>query len=181
MLLNSVPQSACLPDRCLRKSSKDPSNQSCRPHKLVDNRTAVMRILPQTQSLKTLIKVLYANTSSLNFCRKHRIAPPAMTGHPDFERCVRVYENQLEQYIPFLTSMFLCAIFVNGNLAGEVNIGTKQTCQDWHLFCRLYSLFSFSVFSSASFVSPFLGLVLPSPCPFLVCYTGLYRLSMFST
>lgn len=54
--------------------------------------------------------------------RKHKIPPPAMTGHPDFERCVRVYENQLEQYIPFLASMFLCAVFVNGNLAGILGL-----------------------------------------------------------
>eukprot|EP00243_Klebsormidium_subtile_P003124 TRINITY_DN16286_c0_g1_i1.p1 TRINITY_DN16286_c0_g1~~TRINITY_DN16286_c0_g1_i1.p1 ORF type:complete len:125 (-),score=13.01 TRINITY_DN16286_c0_g1_i1:325-699(-) len=53
---------------------------------------------------------------------KHKIFPPAMSGHPDFDRCVRVYENQLEQYIPFLASMFLCAIFINGNLAGILGL-----------------------------------------------------------
>lgn len=52
-----------------------------------------------------------------------------MTGHPDFERCVRVYENQLEQYIPFIVSMFLTAVFVNGNLAGKWFL---QPSLEWH-------------------------------------------------
>jgi glutathione S-transferase len=41
---------------------------------------------------------------------KHKIAAPAMTGHPDFERAVRVQANTLENLVPFLVCLWLCAI-----------------------------------------------------------------------
>ena len=41
---------------------------------------------------------------------KHNIVAPAMTGHPDFERANRVQANTLENLVPFLVSLWLCAI-----------------------------------------------------------------------
>lgn len=42
---------------------------------------------------------------------RYKIAAPAMTGNPDFERVVRVQANTLEQLVPFLVALWLCALF----------------------------------------------------------------------
>jgi len=42
---------------------------------------------------------------------KYGVAAPAMTGQPDFERMVRVQANTLEQLVPFLVGLWLCALF----------------------------------------------------------------------
>ncbi len=44
---------------------------------------------------------------------RHGIPAPAMTGHPDFERRLRVQENTLEQLIVFLPGLFLFAHFAS--------------------------------------------------------------------
>ncbi len=44
---------------------------------------------------------------------KHKIDAPAMTGHPEFERAVRVQMNTLEWIIVFLPAMWLCAAYVH--------------------------------------------------------------------
>jgi len=41
---------------------------------------------------------------------RHGIKAPAMSGHPEFERAVRVQMNTLEQLVPFLASLWLCAL-----------------------------------------------------------------------
>jgi uncharacterized membrane protein YecN with MAPEG domain len=45
--------------------------------------------------------------------RKHKIDAPAMTGHPELERAVRVQMNTLEWLVIFLPAMWLCAAYVN--------------------------------------------------------------------
>ena len=42
---------------------------------------------------------------------RHRIAAPAMSGHPDFERAGRIHMNTLEHLVPFLVALWMCAIF----------------------------------------------------------------------
>lgn len=42
---------------------------------------------------------------------RHHISPPAMTGAPAFENACRVHGNTLEQLVPFLASLWMCAIF----------------------------------------------------------------------
>jgi glutathione S-transferase len=42
---------------------------------------------------------------------RHGIAPPAMAGAPEFERVLRVHSNTLEQLVPFLVALWMCAIF----------------------------------------------------------------------
>jgi len=44
---------------------------------------------------------------------KHKIAAPAMTGHPEFERAVRVQANTLEQLVPFLVALWLAALYLH--------------------------------------------------------------------
>jgi glutathione S-transferase len=44
---------------------------------------------------------------------KYKIAPPQMSGNPDFERVVRVQQNTVEQLILFLPSLWLFAQFIS--------------------------------------------------------------------
>lgn len=48
---------------------------------------------------------------------KLKIAAPAITGHPDFERTYRVQMNTLEQLIIFIPSMLCFATFVSARWA----------------------------------------------------------------
>ncbi len=42
---------------------------------------------------------------------KHKIAAPAMTGDPEFERAVRVHMNTLEQIIVFLPLLWVATVY----------------------------------------------------------------------
>lgn len=53
---------------------------------------------------------------------KYKIEAPAMTGHPEFERIVRVHLNTLEWLPLFLPSLWLFAIYVDPLLAGAVGV-----------------------------------------------------------
>eukprot|EP00897_Mesotaenium_endlicherianum_P000108 jgi/Mesen1/10098/ME000074S09437 len=53
---------------------------------------------------------------------KHKIWPPATSGHPDFDRVFRVQANYVEQYPSFMTGMLLTAIFINGLVAGALGL-----------------------------------------------------------
>ncbi len=48
---------------------------------------------------------------------KYAIAAPAMTGHPEFERAVRVQSNTLEWMVVFLPSMWMFAAYVQPTIA----------------------------------------------------------------
>jgi len=45
---------------------------------------------------------------------KYKIIAPAMTGHPAFERAVRVQMNTIENVLMFLPALWLFAAFVSG-------------------------------------------------------------------
>jgi glutathione S-transferase len=47
---------------------------------------------------------------------------PAMTGHPDFERVVRVHLNTLEWMPVFLVSLWLCAVYLNDIVAAALGL-----------------------------------------------------------
>jgi glutathione S-transferase len=42
---------------------------------------------------------------------RHNVSPPSMVGTPEFERACRVHSNTLEQLVPFLAALWMCAIF----------------------------------------------------------------------
>jgi glutathione S-transferase len=44
---------------------------------------------------------------------KHNIPAPAMTGHPDLERAVRVHMNTIEQFVIFLPLLWVATIYFN--------------------------------------------------------------------
>lgn len=49
---------------------------------------------------------------------KFGIAPPAVTGHEQFERCYRVQMNTLEQIVLLLPALWLCSFWVGELYAG---------------------------------------------------------------
>ncbi|MEO7026455.1 MAG: MAPEG family protein [Caulobacteraceae bacterium] len=51
---------------------------------------------------------------------KHGIDAPAMTGHPDFERLVRIQTNTLEWLPIFLVSLWLFALYWSPALSEKV-------------------------------------------------------------
>ena len=53
---------------------------------------------------------------------KYKIAAPAMTGHPDFERAARIQANTLEQLVPFLAALWLTAVFFHALVAAVLGL-----------------------------------------------------------
>jgi glutathione S-transferase len=53
---------------------------------------------------------------------RHSVAAPATTGHPDFERNLRVQENTIEQLVVFLPMLFAFAYFVSEAIAAVVGV-----------------------------------------------------------
>src|SRR5215469_11498759 len=45
---------------------------------------------------------------------KHKIFPPAMTGHPDVERALRVQGNTVEQVVIFLPLLWVATLYFHG-------------------------------------------------------------------
>ena len=43
---------------------------------------------------------------------RHHVAAPATGGHPEFERALRIQANTLEQLVPFVIAMWLCALYL---------------------------------------------------------------------
>jgi len=51
---------------------------------------------------------------------KHGIKAPAMTGHPEFERAVRVHMNTLEGLAVFLPALWLTTIYLDARIAAAL-------------------------------------------------------------
>jgi uncharacterized membrane protein YecN with MAPEG domain len=54
--------------------------------------------------------------------QKYGIAAPAMTGHPEFERAVRVQANTLEWLVIFLPAMWLFSFYVHALTAALLGL-----------------------------------------------------------
>ncbi len=66
-------------------------------------------LYPAAVTALTLLLYLVVTGNAGRYRAKHKIAAPAMTGHPDFERANRVQMNTLEQMALFLPAMWLYA------------------------------------------------------------------------
>lgn len=53
---------------------------------------------------------------------KYEVEAPAISGHPEWERLFRVQQNTLEQLIVFLPAIWLCATFVNPEVAAGLGL-----------------------------------------------------------
>lgn len=71
-------------------------------------------------ALMTLLAVLWYVVTGFQVGRargKYKVAAPAMTGDPAFERALRVQMNELEQLVAFLPAMWIYAWFGNPRFA----------------------------------------------------------------
>jgi uncharacterized membrane protein YecN with MAPEG domain len=71
-------------------------------------------------ALTTLVALLLYFVIVVNVGRarmKCKIAAPAVTGDPDFERAYRVQANTMEQLIAFLPALWLFALYVSPSWA----------------------------------------------------------------
>jgi glutathione S-transferase len=74
-------------------------------------------------ALTTLAALLFYVVTIVNVGRargRYKIDGPAVTGHPDFERVVRVQMNTLEQLVAFLPALWLFALYLSPNWAATI-------------------------------------------------------------
>jgi uncharacterized membrane protein YecN with MAPEG domain len=77
-------------------------------------------------SLVTLFALLMYFIVTINVGRarfKYKVAPPAMTGDPNFERALRVQYNTLEQLVFFLPLLWLFSYYLSefwGTILGGI-------------------------------------------------------------
>lgn len=67
-------------------------------------------------SLVTVLALILYLVMTINVGRaraKYQVAPPQMSGNPDFERVIRVQQNTLEQLVLFLPALWLFSQFVS--------------------------------------------------------------------
>jgi uncharacterized membrane protein YecN with MAPEG domain len=65
----------------------------------------------------TLLAVLISIFFAINVARNRRVTgidAPAMTGDPRLERALRIQGNTLEQFVVFVPSLWLAAIYFQG-------------------------------------------------------------------
>lgn len=62
-------------------------------------------------SLLSLVLCFWFSIAVSRARTRYKIAAPAMSGSPDFERVARVHANTLENLVPFLVALWLCALF----------------------------------------------------------------------
>ena len=79
----------------------------------VDNLVAIVTLL-------ALLLYFWTSTVVARQRLKHRILTPAMSGHPDVERALRVQGNMLEWLPIFLPSLWLFAWYFNGKIAAAI-------------------------------------------------------------
>ena len=74
-------------------------------------------------ALVSVLAVILTIVLALNVARnrvRHDVQAPNMTGHPDFERAFRIHANTTEYLAPFITALWLCAIYLQPLLAAIV-------------------------------------------------------------
>jgi glutathione S-transferase len=75
-----------------------------------------MHIAPATllSAAVTIIAILFVFYTGINVAQmrgRHKIAAPAVTGNPEFERAYRVQVNTLEQFVMFLPLLWLATAY----------------------------------------------------------------------
>ena len=76
-------------------------------------------------ALVTLLSLIFYLVTSVRVGRargRFGVAAPAMTGHPEFERLVRVQANTLEWLVIYLPSLWLFAAYVEPRAAAALGV-----------------------------------------------------------
>ena len=81
-----------------------------------------MHPLVAVVTLLALVLCLWMGISVARARRRFGVAPPAMTGHEEFERHVRVHGNTLEWLVIFLPCLWLFAIYVDDRIAAGLGL-----------------------------------------------------------
>jgi len=68
-------------------------------------------LLSAISTLLAVIMLLFTFGQVARMRGQHKIAAPAMTGHPVFERAVRVQMNTLEQFAIFVPLLWLATLY----------------------------------------------------------------------
>lgn len=81
--------------------------------------------MPQYTAIVTVLAVLFyffVGTRVSAARQKFGIKLPAMGGHPDFDRVVRVHMNTLEWMPIFLPLLWLCAVYFSDGAAAVLGL-----------------------------------------------------------
>lgn len=73
-------------------------------------------------TLVALLLYFWTSTQVARMRLKHGVLPPAMTGHPEVERALRVQANTLEWLPLFLPSLWLFAWYFSGTIAAAIGV-----------------------------------------------------------
>jgi glutathione S-transferase len=68
-------------------------------------------LLSGISTLLAVLLVMYTFAQAGRLRGRHKIEAPAMTGHPEFERAVRVQMNTIEQFVIFLPLLWLATLY----------------------------------------------------------------------
>ena len=81
--------------------------------------------MPRYTAIVTLLAVAFYFFLATRVAVAHikfNVKLPAMTGHPDFERVVRVHLNTLEWMPTFILPLWLCALYLSDGLAAVLGL-----------------------------------------------------------
>ena len=95
---------------------------------------------------------------------KYKIIPPSTTGHPDFEKALRVQLNNLENMIGFLPILWIFAFFNSSFWAGVFGLM-------WLLGRIIYSVGYYRDVKSRVF-----GSIFYAPALLIVLFGGLFSI-----
>lgn len=115
-------------------------------------------------SIVSVLMYFWTSTLVGRLRGKLNIQAPVMTGPPEFERAVRVQANTLEQIVPFLVALWLCALAWNPIVAA--GLGAV-----WIVARIIYALAYMKEPASRG-----LGFIVALAVFFLLCIGALYGL-----
>lgn len=73
-------------------------------------------------TMLTVVLFFYTGVLVGRMRGKHAIKAPAMTGHPEFERAVRVQMNTLENAVAFIPALWVSAIWFGGYIPAAAGV-----------------------------------------------------------
>jgi uncharacterized MAPEG superfamily protein len=119
--------------RCKRKKNEKKETP--------ENPEPMSTAVPLAETLRLPMLVLFASWVQYVWMgmrvgksrRVHKIAPPSMSGPPDFECRMRVFANQAEQAPHFIASVLLSAIMADPRLAAAIGAA-------WIVIRTMYAL-----------------------------------------
>lgn len=79
-------------------------------------------LLPAAVTLLALLLYFVVTARCGSMRVRHRIEAPAVAGHPEYERALRVQQNTVEQLVFFLPALWLCALFLSPSGAAALGL-----------------------------------------------------------